>query len=36
MQVIEKRDNHVLLEISNMTKSDTVIEYGLQGGLKKP
>ncbi len=35
MQVIEKRDNHVLLEISNMTKSDTVIEYRIAGWIKK-
>jgi hypothetical protein len=35
MDVIEKTDTHVLLEISDMTQSDVVIEYRIAGWIKK-
>jgi hypothetical protein len=35
MEVIDKTNNHVLLEISNMTHSDIVIEYRIAGWIKK-
>jgi hypothetical protein len=35
MEVIEKTDNHVLLEISDMTQSDVVVEYRIAGWIKK-
>jgi len=35
MEVLERTDNHVLLEISDMTQSDVVIEYRIAGWIKK-
>jgi hypothetical protein len=35
MEVIENTDGHVLLEISDMTQSDEVIEYRIAGWIKK-
>jgi hypothetical protein len=35
MEVLEKAENHVLLEISDMTLSDVVIEYRIAGWIKK-
>jgi hypothetical protein len=35
MEVIERTDTHVLLEISGMTHSDIVIEYRIAGWIKK-
>jgi hypothetical protein len=35
MEVLEKTNNHVLLEISDMTQSDIVIEYRIAGWINK-
>jgi hypothetical protein len=35
MEVVEKTDSHVLLEICDMTESDVVIEYRIAGWIKK-
>ncbi|MBN1598165.1 MAG: hypothetical protein JW894_07715 [Bacteroidales bacterium] len=35
MKVIERKENSVLLEISNMTESDIVIEYRIAGWINK-
>jgi hypothetical protein len=35
MELLEKTDNHVLLEITKMTQSDIVIEYRIAGWINK-
>jgi hypothetical protein len=35
MEVVERNDTHVLLEISGMTQSDIVIEYRIAGWINK-
>jgi len=35
MEVVENVDRHVLVEISDMTHSDVVIEYSIAGWIKR-